>query len=184
MRSRTGSRPARCSPRCLVLHAGSWRLRFTRRRAEAAWVPSWLVNGSRCSTVLPRPRSPSLGFRSFSRSMRTSRKQRPLPRFASTGTTDGPAQRNSPRCLDSRRCIELETSSANRSSRPAARRPHLTTWRLPTPHCWDDEPRRWARFDSIWATAEFTLDSFESFYADALAAGSDHALLRATTTLE
>jgi exonuclease III len=40
------------------------------------------------------------------------------------------------------------------------------------------------RFDSIWATAEFTLDNFETFYADALAAGSDHALLRASTTLE
>jgi hypothetical protein len=40
------------------------------------------------------------------------------------------------------------------------------------------------RFDSIWATPEFTISSFDTFYADALAAGSDHALLRAITTLE
>ena len=33
----------------------------------------------------------------------------------------GPAQRSSPRCLDSRRCTELETSGASGSSRPAAR---------------------------------------------------------------
>jgi hypothetical protein len=34
-----------------------------------------------------------------------------------------------------------------------------------------------------WST-EFTVSSFDTFYADALAAGSDHALLRAITTLE
>jgi exonuclease III len=39
------------------------------------------------------------------------------------------------------------------------------------------------RFDSIWATSEFKIGSFDTFYAEALAAGSDHALLRAVTTL-
>jgi hypothetical protein len=40
------------------------------------------------------------------------------------------------------------------------------------------------RFDSIWATPEFTLCRFDTFYSEALAAGSDHALLRAGVTLE
>lgn len=39
------------------------------------------------------------------------------------------------------------------------------------------------RFDSIWATPEFTLERMESFYADALTAGGDHALLRADVTI-
>ena len=39
------------------------------------------------------------------------------------------------------------------------------------------------RFDSIWATPEFTLERMESFYADSLTAGGDHALLRADVTI-
>ena len=39
------------------------------------------------------------------------------------------------------------------------------------------------RFDSIWATSEFMLGTMDTFYAEALAAGSDHALLRADVTL-
>lgn len=39
------------------------------------------------------------------------------------------------------------------------------------------------RFDSIWATPEFTLKKMETFYADALTAGGDHALLRADLTI-
>lgn len=33
------------------------------------------------------------------------------------------------------------------------------------------------RFDSIWATPEFELEGFETYFADAQAAGTDHALL-------
>jgi hypothetical protein len=39
------------------------------------------------------------------------------------------------------------------------------------------------RFDSIWATPEFRLARFDTFYAEALAAGGDYALLRAGVTL-
>jgi Endonuclease/Exonuclease/phosphatase family len=39
------------------------------------------------------------------------------------------------------------------------------------------------RFDSIWATPEFTLKKMETFYTDALTAGADHALLCADLTL-
>ena len=39
------------------------------------------------------------------------------------------------------------------------------------------------RFDSIWATSEFMLGTMDTFYAEALAAGSDHALLWADVTL-
>jgi hypothetical protein len=39
------------------------------------------------------------------------------------------------------------------------------------------------RFDSLWATPEFTLVGMETFYTEALAAGTDHALLQADLTL-
>ena len=35
------------------------------------------------------------------------------------------------------------------------------------------------RFDSMWATSDFVLDDMDTFYAEALAAGGDHALLQA-----
>jgi hypothetical protein len=39
------------------------------------------------------------------------------------------------------------------------------------------------RFDSMWATSEFMLGTIDTFYAEALAAGGDHALLQADVTL-
>ena len=39
------------------------------------------------------------------------------------------------------------------------------------------------RFDSIWATSEFVLGDMDTFYAEVLAAGSDHALLRPDVAL-
>ncbi len=39
------------------------------------------------------------------------------------------------------------------------------------------------RFDSMWASPEFTLNDFAVHYEDALAAGTDHALLVADLTL-
>ena len=39
------------------------------------------------------------------------------------------------------------------------------------------------RFDSMWATSEFMLGTMDTFYAEALAAGGDHALLQADVTL-
>lgn len=38
------------------------------------------------------------------------------------------------------------------------------------------------RFDSMWATPEFALDGFATYYEDALDAGTDHALLVAHLT--
>lgn len=38
------------------------------------------------------------------------------------------------------------------------------------------------RFDSIWATSEFVLEDMDTFYAEALAAGGDHALLQANVS--
>ena len=38
-------------------------------------------------------------------------------------------------------------------------------------------------FDHVWATPEFMLDSLGVYYEDALAAGTDHALIVAEVTL-
>jgi len=35
----------------------------------------------------------------------------------------------------------------------------------------------------MWATSDFVLGDMETFYAEAVAAGGDHALLRADVTL-
>lgn len=34
------------------------------------------------------------------------------------------------------------------------------------------------RFDSIWATSDFVLETMDTFYAEALTAGGDQALLQ------